>query len=119
MTKVSNYDNIRPMSYEILWFNDKVQQETLELPDEILATLLKVFDLAREFGANLGRPHSAPLGNGLFEFRVSGKDKIARSVFINAKGKKIVILHSVIKKSNKIPKKDMDLAIKRAKEYKC
>ena len=60
----------------------------------------------------------APLGNGLFEFRAKGKEGVARSIFVSTSGKKIVILHSVIKKSLKIPKKDLDLAKKRAKELK-
>lgn len=37
---------------------------------------------------------------------------------INMVGKKIVILHTVIKKSSKIPQKDLDLAIKRSKALK-
>jgi hypothetical protein len=35
----------------------------------ILASLLKIFEMVEEVGPNLGRPHSAPLGDGLFEFR--------------------------------------------------
>ena len=104
------------MDYEILFFNDTVYKETMNLPASVLAPLLRVLDLAEQYGANLGRPHSAPLGNGLFEFRAKGKDGIARSVFVQMAGKKIVILHTILKKSPKIPQKDLELATKRAKE---
>ena len=89
-------------NYKITFYNDKVYNETMNLPDGILANLLRIFELVEIHGPNLGRPDSAPLGNGIFEFR--------------AKGKEVVVLHTIIKKSNKIPKKDFDLALKRAKE---
>lgn len=79
---------------------------------------MRIFDLATIHGANLGRPHSAPLKNDLFEFKVKGKKGIARSLFITLKGKRIIILHTIIKKKSQIPKKDLELALKRAKEIK-
>ena len=106
------------MNYEIKFFNDAVYKETMSLPNSLLAQLLRVFDLAEIYGANLGRPHSAPLGNGLFEFRAKGKEGIARSIFVSVSGRKIVILHTIVKKSPKIPQKDLDLAKKRARELK-
>ena len=118
LTKVRFYANICAMNYEIKFFNDAVYKETMNLPSSLLAQLLRVFDLAEIYGANLGRPHSAPLGNGLFEFRAKGKEGIARSIFVSAIDKKIVILHTIVKKSPKISQKDLDLAKKRARELK-
>ena len=103
-------------NWHITFFNEKVKNETLSIPDSILANLLKIFDMAEELGANLGRLHSAPLGDGLFEFRAKGKEGIARSIFCTVIDKEIVILHTFIKKSNAILKKDLDLAKKRKKE---
>ena len=103
-------------NWHITFFNEKVKNETLSIPDSILANLLKILDMAEELGANLGRPHSAPLGDGLFEFRAKGKEGIARSIFCTVLDKEIVILHTFIKKSNTILKKDLDLAKKRKKE---
>ena len=88
------------------------------MSDTILANLLRILEMVREVGPNLGRPHSAPLGNGLFEFRAKGKEGIARSVFVNVINRKIVILHTLIKKLDAIPKKDMRIIIQRAKEIK-
>jgi phage-related protein len=64
----------------------------------------------------LGRPHTAPLGQGLFEIRAKGREGIARSVYCTIKDEEIVVLISVIKKQNKIPKRQMDTARKRMKE---
>ena len=54
----------------------------------------------------------------MFEFRTKGKEGIARSVFVNVINRKIVILHTLIKKSDTIPKKDMKIIVQRAKEMK-
>lgn len=103
-------------NWNITFFNEKIKNDTLSLPDGILANMLKIFDMVKEAGPNLGRPHSAPLGDGLFEFRAKGKEGIARSIFCTIVDSEIVILHTIIKKSNTVPKKDLDLAKKRKKE---
>jgi phage-related protein len=72
--------------------------------------------LIEEFGPNLGRPHTAPLGGGLFEIRAKGREGIARSVFCTVKGQEIVVLITVVKKGNKIPPRQMETAQKRMKE---
>ena len=104
------------MTWKITFYSEKVEQETLELPPGILAHFLRITELIEEFGPNLGRPHTAPLSNGLFEIRAKGREGIARSVYCTVKGQEIVILITVIKKANKIPKRHMDTALKRMKE---
>ena len=103
-------------TWKITFFNEKVKKETLSLPDGILADLLSIFDMVNELGPNLGRPHSAPLKDGLFEFRAKGREGIARSVFCTVLDNEVVVLHTFIKKSQEIPKRDIDLAKKRKKE---
>lgn len=88
----------------------------MALPPGILANFLRITELIEEFGPDLGRPHTAPLGKGLFEIRAKGKEGIARSVFCTVKGQRIVVLMTVVKKTNQIPKHQMDLARKRMKE---
>ncbi|MCA1784716.1 MAG: type II toxin-antitoxin system RelE/ParE family toxin [Desulfotignum sp.] len=103
------------MTWTIEFYNSKVKIQTLELPEGIVANLIRTLELIREFGPNLGKPHTASLGKGLFEIRAKGKEGIARSFFCTVQNKKIIILHTIIKKGMKAPKKDMDLAIKRMK----
>ncbi len=69
-----------------------------------------------EFGPNIGMPHTRPLKSGLFELRVKGKEGIARVFYCTRVGKKIIMLHVFIKKSQKIPKNELNIAIKRMKE---
>lgn len=104
------------MTWAISFYSEKVEAETLALPSGILANLLRTLELIREFGPTLGRPHTAPLKNGLFEIRAKGREGIARSVFCTVKNQEIVILITVVKKGNTIPKRQMDTAQKRLKE---
>lgn len=104
------------MPWTITFYSEKVEADTLALPAGVLASFLRITELIEEFGPNLGRPHTAPLSRGLFEIRAKGKEGIARSVFCTVKDEEIVVLITVVKKSNKIPKRHMDTALKRMKE---
>ncbi|MCH8172549.1 MAG: type II toxin-antitoxin system RelE/ParE family toxin [Proteobacteria bacterium] len=104
------------MKWTIIFYSTKVEKRTLALLTSILANLIHILEMVEEFGPSLGRPHTAPLGKGLFEIRAKGKEGISRSLFCTVTGKKVVILHTLIKKTQKIPKIDLDLARKRMKE---
>ena len=104
------------MTWTITFDSEKVKDETLTLPSGIQANLLHILELLEEFGPSLGRPHTAPLGKGLFEIRAKGKEGISRSLFCTLKGEEIVILTSFIKKTRKIPKTHLEKARKRMKE---
>jgi len=69
-----------------------------------------------EFGWPIGMPYSKPLGHGLYEVRSDISDKrIARVIFLITNNK-MVLLHGFVKKSQKTPQADLDLAKKRKKE---
>jgi len=64
----------------------------------------------------VGMPLCRSLGKGLWEVRSSlPSDRIARVIFCAHEGE-LVALHGFIKKSQKTPKDDLDVAIKRKKE---
>ncbi len=58
-------------------------------------------------------PFSKALGYGLFEIRVRSKNDIARIIYTFAKGRKIILLHGFIKKTEKTPLKELEIAKKR------
>lgn len=69
-----------------------------------------------EFGSNLGMPHTRFLGEGLIELRIKSKEGIVRVFYCTLIGKNIVMLHLFIKKSNKTPNKEIQIAKNRMKE---
>ena len=104
------------MSWKITFFNHKVEAEVLAFPAGILANFLHILEMIEEFGPALGKPHTAPMGSGLFEIRAKGKEGIGRAFFCAVKGREIVILHSFIKKTQRTPKKELEKARRRFKE---
>ena len=104
------------MTWTVTFYNSKVEQDTLALSASILANFLRIAELIEEYWPDLGRPHTAPLGKGLFEIRARGRQGIARSIFCTVKNREIVILLTVIKKSNALPKRTMNLVVRRQQE---
>jgi phage-related protein len=69
-----------------------------------------------EFGWPLGRPHCAPLGSGLWEMRSQlTNNRIARVIFCMDEGG-MILLHAFIKKTQRTPKADINLALRRKSE---
>jgi phage-related protein len=106
------------MEWQIIYYNENLEQEIFNLPDGLLARYLHLTDLMIEFGSNLGLPHTKVIDRGLFELRVKSKEGIARVFFCTKIGKKIIMLHSYIKKSQKIPKREFKIAVSRMNEVK-
>ena len=104
------------MSWKITFYNTKVESQTLSFPPGILANFLHIAEMIEGLGPKLGKPYIGSLGSGLYEIRAKGKEGIGRSLYCTVTGKEIVILHSFIKKSQKTPKKELDLSKKRMKE---
>ena len=63
-------------------------------------------------------PHTKAMKDGLFELRVISGEKSARAFYCTLVNKEIVILHIIIKKSQKTPKKELDIARERLKEIR-
>jgi phage-related protein len=87
------------------------------LPSDMRARLARMTDVIREHGVvNLPRDWVKPLGDKLWELRITGRDGIARAVYVVATGQRLVIVRVFIKKTQKTPQRELELARKRAKE---
>ena len=106
------------MDYRIEYYSEGVEEEILALPDTLAARYIVLTRRMTAVGANLGPPHTDSLGNGLFELRLKGVDGIARVFFCTLIGRRIMMRHSFIKKSQKTPLRELELARKRMKEVK-
>ncbi len=103
------------MSWKIDFYNG-VDEQILSMPPKVQARMIRLLELIESHGANLGPPHTESMGDGLFEIRAKAKEGIGRSLFCYLKGKHIYVLHAFIKKSQKTPKKELEIARQRQKE---
>lgn len=104
------------MGYRLSYYNESVEAELDAWPVGLRARFRALSVRMEEYGSNLGMPHTRALGNGLFEIRAKAEEGIGRVFFCTMVGRKIIILHSFIKKTDKTPKRELDLAITRQKE---
>jgi phage-related protein len=70
------------------------------------------------YGPDLGMPHTRATGEGLFELRLKATEGIARVFYCTVVARRIVMLHKFIKKSEKTPRKELEIARRRMKEVK-
>ena len=106
------------MEYEIRYYSDEVEDQILSLPDALAARYVVLTRRMTAIGANLGPPHTDSFGEGLFELRLKGAEGIARVFFCTLIGRKIMMLHSFVKKTQKTPPREIEVARKRMKEVK-
>lgn len=106
------------MDYSIEYYDDAVAEEILALPDTLAARYVVLTRRIVAVGPNLGAPHTDAFGDGLFELRLKGQEGIARVFFCALVGRRVMMLHSFIKKTQKTPQREIEIARKRMKEVK-
>jgi phage-related protein len=104
------------MAFEIAYFHQRVLAEVESWPVDVLADYARLVELLAEHGPNLRLPHSRSFGDGLFELRPRGRSGIGRAFYCFLVGKRIVVLHAFVKKSQETPDRELKLARKRLKE---
>ena len=108
--------------YEII-FSDKedgkvpVEEFLDSLSPKLLAKTLKDIDLLEKFGNNLREPFSKKLSDGIFELRTKQSSDITRIFYFFIFDKRIVLTNGFVKKSNKTPRSEIELAIKYKKDF--
>jgi phage-related protein len=65
----------------------------------------------------IGKPLVDGLGNGLWEVRSNLDERIARVIFY-IENKEMILLHGFIKKTQKTPQQELNLALKRKKQLR-
>ncbi|MCC7458347.1 MAG: type II toxin-antitoxin system RelE/ParE family toxin [Nitrospira sp.] len=95
-----------------------MQEEILALPDTLAARYVVLTRRMVALGPHLGEPHTKAFGDGLFELRLKGAEGIARVFFCALVGRRIMMLHSFVKKSNKTPQRELEVAQSRLKEVR-
>ena len=104
------------MPWIIEYYSEPVRQEIDSLPVGIRASYVRLTELLEEFGLELRMPHSRAMGDGLFELRPRGREGIARVFYCMKIGRKIIMLHTFVKKTNETPKRELDIARRRQRE---
>ncbi len=73
--------------------------------------------LLQDFGPQLRYPHTDYLGEGIFELRFKGKEGQVRVLFFFFYEKRIILTHGFVKKTQKTPRKEIEIAQERRKDF--
>jgi phage-related protein len=106
------------VNWKVTFYSADLEGEILDLPAGFLARFLRYAERMEVFGPDLGMPHTRAMGGGLFELRLKAAEGIARVFYCTVVDRRIVMLHQFVKKSDKTPRKELDIAHKRMKEVK-
>ena len=97
---------------EVRFFHNDIEQFIAGLEKSTIAKVLRTFDLLETFGYRLGMPHSKKIEDGLFELRIRGAQEV-RFLYTFRKEQIVIVLHGFVKKSQKLPMRDLKLAQQR------
>ena len=104
------------MNWRVTFHSAALQDAILALPAGFVARFLRYAERMEIYGPDLGMPHTRAIGEGLFELRLKAAEGIVRVFYCTLVGRRIVMLHQFVKKSEKTPRKELDIARKRLKE---
>mgnify|MGYP003352892927 FL=1 len=104
------------MAFSVQYFHPRVLAEIESWPVDVLADYARIVELLVEHGPNLRLPYSRAFGDGLFELRPRGRSGIGRVFYCFLVGKRVIVVHAFIKKSQQTPVHEIRLARKRLKE---
>lgn len=97
--------------------NATVDAEIAALPQDVRARLVRISFLIETFGLDQVRePHVKHLQGPIWEMRMTGRNGIARALYVTALERRVVILRAFVKRTQKTPPRELKLALRRAEE---
>lgn len=102
--------------WTVVTLDARVDAELQALPADTRARLVRISELISAVGLeNVGMPHVRPVRHPVWEMRLSGQSGDARALYVVTQDKRIVILRAFVKKAQRTPRKEIELAFKRAR----
>ena len=88
--------------WDIVFVNETAFQELKVLPQDMQAMFERIATMMKMRGiTQIHEPYVKHLEQGLWEMRLKGKAGIARSIYVTAIGRRVVVLRTFVKKTEK------------------
>lgn len=109
------------MEWSVNYYTDETGEQPVKewvksLDDKLRLKVYRAFDLLEQFNLNLKAPYVKPLEDKLYELRIKDQKGIYRVIYFAHTGKEFIMLNGFVKKTQKTPKKELELAKVRMKE---
>ena len=106
------------MTWTVETLGAVVDDEIAALPKDMQAAFLRLAERIEAVGLERIGPHIKHLQDKLWEMRFGGRDGIALAIYVTAIGRRFVVLHAFVKKTQKTPRAALELDARRALEIK-
>lgn len=104
------------MAWIVEVLDARVRDELEALPADMRARFRRIVELIQGYGLERMRePHVKHLEGPLWEMRMKGKDGISRAIYVTARSRRVVVVRVFVKNTQKTPRREIDLALERAK----
>ncbi len=105
------------MGWSVEFLDASVEAALDAMPRDIRARFERIVHLIESHGLTLLRePYVKHLEGPVWEMRMKGRDGIARAAYVTATRQRVVVVHVFGKKTQKTPRREIEIALKRAKE---
>lgn len=105
------------MNWTVETLNETVDAELSALPADMRARFSRIALLIESVGLEkVGEPHIKHLEGPLWEMRMTGRDGISRALYVTVKDWRAIVVRVFVKKTRKTPRREIELALKRAAE---
>jgi phage-related protein len=110
------------MEWQVVFYKDETGDEPvknfiLEQPNGAVGEIIHVFDLLHKFGLSLGSPYVEKVQGSIWALRIKHSSDYYRIFYFASSGKKFILLHGIKKKTDRMRKTDIDMAIKRMDDH--
>lgn len=105
--------------WSVTYVNEAAEAEVEALPRDLRASFERIAGMIRVNGLERMRePYVKHIEGKIWEMRLKGRDNIARSLYVTATGRRVTILRTFVKKTQKTPRREIEIALERAKELR-
>lgn len=105
------------MAWVVETLNETVDRELGALAPDMRARFSRIAELIESLGlAQVGAPHVRHIHGPIWEMRLKGRSGIARALYVTANNQRLVVVRAFVKKTQKTPGREIELALQRAKE---
>jgi phage-related protein len=105
------------MRWRVEFLDEGVKLALDAFPQDIRASFERIVTLIESHGLERVRePYVKHLEGPVWEMRMKGRDGIARAAYVTATGRRVVVVHVFPKKTQKTPRREIEIALGRAKE---
>ena len=105
------------VTWSFVFVNAEAKAELDALPADTRASFERIVRLVQAFGLErVHEPYIKHIEGRIWEMRLRGRDGIARALYVAASGRRVAVLRVFTKKTQKTPRREIEVARRRAEE---